>query len=150
MTAVEYSARNWTIKVRLVIEADDAEAASAINGEVIQRMGLMAKTAPQLTDFFVDGPRPCWYVITELDVTGLESITPDDAPTRFEFVVRELPDMPFMGHGTSHSGLWEWLSDSGGSASHSQSPHLAVRARESTSPTVQHLSRGRAGADHQC
>jgi hypothetical protein len=122
------SGEHWTVKVRLVIEAGDAGAASEINNEVLQRMGLLAKTEPQLADFFVAGPRPCWYVITDVDLTGLESITPNDAPTWFKFVIRELPGVPFMGHGDGHVGLWEWLPDSKGSAGDRQAPHPAIRA----------------------
>jgi hypothetical protein len=121
-------ALHWTIKVRLVIEADDANAARAINNEVLQQMGLVGEPGPQLTDFFVDGPRPCWYVITELDMSGLESITPDDATTRFKSVIRELPSVPFMGHGNSHCGLWEWLPDNWASPGHSLFPHSGIRA----------------------
>jgi hypothetical protein len=121
-------ARHWTAKVRLVIEAGDTDMVRAINDEVLQQMDLVAKAEPQLTDFFVDGPRPCWYVLTELDLSGLESITPDDAPARFRFVTRELPAVPFMGHGDSHCGLWEWLPDSGGLAGHPLFPHPGIRA----------------------
>jgi len=131
MAATEYRggpARRWTVKLRLAIEADNADAARAINNEVLQQMSLAAQTEPQLTDFIVDSPRPCWYVITELDLSGLESVTPDDAPTRVKFVIRELPNMPFMGHGDSHVGLWEWQPDTGGSAGNPLFPHPGVRA----------------------
>jgi hypothetical protein len=131
MTATEYRgepARHWTVKLRLAIEADTADAARAVNSEVLQQMSVAAESEPQLTDFFVDSLRPCWYVITKLDLSGLESITPDDAPTRFKFVTRELPGMPFMGHASSHAGLWEWLPDSWGSAGDRLFPHPGVRA----------------------
>jgi hypothetical protein len=121
-------ARHWRAKVRLVIEAGDADMVRAINGEVLQQMNLVAKGEPQLTDFFVDGPTPCWYVLTELDLRGLGSIMPDDAPARFRFVTRELPAVQFMGHGNSHCGLWEWLSDSAELAGHPVFPHPGVRA----------------------
>jgi hypothetical protein len=118
--------RRWTVKVRLVIEAADADAARAISEEVLQKMGVVVGAEPQLRK--PDSPEPSWYVVTELDLSGLGSITPDDAPTRFKFVIRELPGVSFAGRGDVHSGLWEWLRDSWGAAGQPLFPHPAVRA----------------------
>jgi hypothetical protein len=131
MTADEHRgrpARHWTVKVRLAIETSGSNGARAITEETLQQMGLVAEDEPELTDFFMDGPQPCWYVISKVDLSGLESITPDDAPTRFKFITRELAGLPFMGHGNNHCGLWEWLPDNWGSASHRLFPHSAIRA----------------------
>jgi hypothetical protein len=121
-------AKYWTVKIRLAIETTGSNGARTITEETLQQMGLAAEGEPELTDFFMDGPRPCWYVITKLDLSGLESITPDDAPTRFKFVTRELAGVPFMGHGNNHCGLWEWLPDKWGSATRRLFPHSAIRA----------------------
>jgi hypothetical protein len=129
MTTDEYRgdpARHWTIGLRLAIEASDADAARAINEDVLQKMGVVAEAEPQLTRSA--SPQPCWYVISKLDLSGLETITPDDALTRFRFVIRELPGVSFSGGGSSHSGLWQWLPDEWGSDGRRVFPHPAVRA----------------------
>jgi hypothetical protein len=94
----------------------------------LRQMGLVAEGQPELTDFFMDGPWPCWYIITRLDLSGLGSIMPDDTPTRFKLVTRELAGVPFMGHGNNDCGLWEWLPDDWGPAAHRVFPHSAIRA----------------------
>jgi hypothetical protein len=106
--------RNWRVLLRLAIDADDADAARIVNEEVLHAMDVVARAEPRPTRSA--SPQPCWYVVTEVDLSILETITPDDAPTRFKFVIRNLPYVPFMGQGDSHRGLWEWLPDSLGLA----------------------------------
>ena len=70
-------------------------------------------------------------VITDLDLSALESITPDDAVTRFRYVIRNLPGVAFTGSetGDRRSGLWQWLSDSWELAWQDQGlAHPAIRA----------------------
>jgi hypothetical protein len=100
--------------VRLAIDTDNADAARTVNEQVLHAMDVMAGAEPQLQRSA--SPQPCWYVHTELDLSGRETITADDAPTRFKVVIRNLPHVPFMGQGDSHHGLWEWLPDSWGLA----------------------------------
>jgi hypothetical protein len=121
-------AKHWTAKIRLAIEASGSDGARAITEETLQQMGLLAEDQPELTDFFMDGPRPCWYVITRLDLSGLGSVAPDDAPTRFKLMTRKLAGIPFMGHGNDDCGLWEWMPDNWGPAADRVFPHSAIRA----------------------
>lgn len=129
MTTDEYRGgptRQWTVRLRLAIETSDADAARVINEQVRQKMGVVAEAEPQLTKSA--SPQPCWYVITELDLSELEAITPDDAPTRFKFVIRQLPGVSFGGQGSIHSGLWQWLPDEWSLDGRRLFPHPAVRA----------------------
>ena len=79
---------DWIVRLRLAIDADDAPEAQAIAGAVLQQMDVMAGTEPQITRS--TGRVPYWNIVTDLDLSGLTSITPDDAPTRFRYVIRNL------------------------------------------------------------
>lgn len=100
------------MKLRLAIDADNADEARAIAEEVWRKMEVTAGAEPQITQSA--GRAPHWNVITDLDLSALESITPDDAVTRFRYVVRNLPGVVFAGGetGDRRSGLWQWLPDS--------------------------------------
>jgi hypothetical protein len=104
--------QGWNVKLRLAIDADNADEAAAIAGEVWRKMKVTAGTEPQITRSA--GRAPHWNVITDLDLSTLESITPDDAVTRFRYVIRNLPGAVFTGgeSGDRRSGLWQWLPDS--------------------------------------
>ena len=62
-------------------------------------------------------------------MSALESITPDDAVTRFRYVIRNLPRVVFTGSESSdrRSGLWQWLPDNW---------ELAWQDQELAHPTV--------------
>jgi hypothetical protein len=100
------------VKLRLAIDADSAVEARAIAEEVWRKMEVTAGAEPQITRSA--GRAPHWNVITDLDLSALESITPDDAVTRFRNVIRNLPGVAFAGGetGDRRSGLWQWLPDS--------------------------------------
>jgi hypothetical protein len=80
--------QGWSVKLRLAIDADNADEAA--------------------------GRAPHWNIITDLDLSALEPITPDDAVTRFRYVIRNLPGVVFTGpdRDDPRSGLWQWLPDS--------------------------------------
>jgi hypothetical protein len=44
---------HWTVKVRLVIEVDDANAARAVNKEVLRQIGLVAESCEPTWRTFV-------------------------------------------------------------------------------------------------
>ena len=67
------------MKLRLAIDADNADEARAIAAEVWQKMEVTAGADPQITPSA--GRAPHWNVITDLDLSALESITADDAMT---------------------------------------------------------------------
>ena len=75
-------------------------------------MEVTAGAEPQITRSA--GRAPHWNVITDLDLSALEPITPDDAVTGFRYVIRNLPGVVFTGGetGDRRSGLWQWLPDS--------------------------------------
>ena len=119
------------MKLRLAIDADNADEARAIAEEVWRKMEVTAGTDPQITRS--EGHTPHWNVITDLELSAaLESITPDDAVTRFRYVIRNLPRAALFTDGESgdrRSGLWQWLPDSWELAWQQQElVHPAVRA----------------------
>jgi hypothetical protein len=122
--------QGWNVKLRLAIDADNADEARAIAEEVWRKMEVTAGTDPQITRS--EGHTPHWNVITDLDLSALESITPDDAVTRFRYVIRNLPRAVLFTDGESgdrRSGLWQWLPDSWELAWQQQElVHPAVRA----------------------
>ena len=103
---------DWNVKLRLAIDADNADEAGAIAEEVWRKMEVTAGADSQITRSA--GRAPHWNVITDLDLSALESITPDDAVTRFRYVIRNLQGVVFTGGeaGDRRSGLWQWLPDS--------------------------------------
>lgn len=132
MTTDQYrggAARHWTVRLRLAIEAGSDDAARGINAEVLRKMGVVGAAEPELRH--TGRARPYWNVITDLDLSGLTTITPDDAPTRFKFVIRKLPVawMSCPGQVDRSRGKWQWLPDSWEQAmSDEEFPHPAVRA----------------------
>jgi hypothetical protein len=104
--------QGWNVKLRLAIDADNADEARAIAAEVWRTMAVTPGAEPQMTRSA--GRVPHWNVITDLDLSALEPITPDDAVTRFRYVIRNLPGVVFAGGETGDrcSGLWQWLPDS--------------------------------------
>ena len=100
------------MKLRLAIDADNADEARAIAAEVWRKMEVTAGAEPQITRSA--GRVPHWNVITDLDLSAREPITPDDAVTRFRHVIRNLPGVVFDGPATENPrfGLWQWLPDS--------------------------------------
>jgi len=125
----EDSHQRWNVRLRLAIDADNADEARVIAEQVWRTMEVTAGAEPQITRS--DGRTPHWNVITDLDLSALESITPDDAVTRFRYVIRNLPGVVFSGDaaGDRRSGLWQWLPDSWELARQDQElAHPAVRA----------------------
>jgi len=121
--------QGWNVKLRLAIDADNADEARAIAEEVWRKMEVTAGAEPQIIRS--DGRTPHWNVISDLDLSALESITPDDAVTRFRYVIRNLPGVVFSGDAADdrRSGLWQWLPDSWELAWQDQElAHPAVRA----------------------
>jgi len=121
--------QGWNVKLRLAIDADSADEALAIAEEVWRKMEVTAGAEPQI--IWSDGRTPHWNVITALDLSALDSITPDDAVTRFKYVIRNLPRVVFTGTAAENprSGLWQWLPDSWELAWQNQElAHPAVRA----------------------
>ena len=117
------------MKLRLAIDADNADEAWAIAEEVWRKMEVTADAEPQITRSA--GRTPHWNIITNLDLSALEPITPDDAVTRFRYVTRNLPGVVFDGPTTDNPrfGLWQWLPDSWELAwQHQELAHPAVRA----------------------
>ena len=104
--------QGWNVKLRLAIDADNADEARAFAEEVWRKMEVTAGAEPQITRSA--GRAPHWNVITDLDLSALESITPDDAATRFRYVIRNLPGVVFIGpdRDDPRSDLWQWLPDS--------------------------------------
>ena len=115
------------MRLRLAIDAEHADEARAIAEEVLRKMDVTA--GPRVTPSA--GRVRYWNIVTDLDLSGLMSITPDDAPTRFKYVIRNLEGAQFTspGAGDGNFGLWQWLPDSWEMAGQYQElAHPAVRA----------------------
>jgi hypothetical protein len=102
------SEHSWTVKLRLAIDADDESEARAIVGEVIQAMGVVVAGELQVTRTV--SRRAFWDVVTDLDLSPAGNVSPDDALTRFRYVIRNLPDVTFMSPRgqDSRTGLYQW------------------------------------------
>jgi hypothetical protein len=125
--------QSWTVKLRLAIDADNADEARTIAEEVWRKMEVTAGAEPQITRS--EGRTPHWNAITDLDLSGLESMIPEGAMARFGYVTRNLPGVVFTGpaQGDPRTGvwlwLWQWLPDSWELAWQQQElVHPAVRA----------------------
>ena len=97
----------WIVRLRLAIDAESADEAQAIADDVWQKMEVSAGAEPQITRSA--GRAPYWNIVTDLDLSGLESITPDDAVTRYRYVIRNLPGVVFTGPAPRdpRTGLWQ-------------------------------------------
>jgi hypothetical protein len=118
------SDQNWIVKLRFAIDAEDEAGARDIAGQVIQMITDLQVTRST-------GRMPYWNIVTDLDLSQVEPITPDDAQTRLYYVMRNLPNVTFMTPATSnkHTGMWQWLPDSWEMANrHEELAHPAVRA----------------------
>lgn len=144
---------NWTVKLRLAIDAEGEPEARAIAGEVIQAMDVA--TAGELQVARSASHRPFWNIVTDLDLSAAGNVTPDDALTRFRYVIRNLPGVTFMspGSGDEHSGLYQWLPDEWStSLNYEELVHPAVRAAGifvTASPAADTAHESSTGTDHQ-
>jgi len=122
-------AHNWTVKLRLAIDADDEPGARAIAGEVIQAMDVAVANELQVTRSV--SRRPYWNIVTDLDLSPAGNVTPDDALTRFRYVIRNLPGVTFISPRADdeRTGMYQWLPDEWSMArNYEQLVHPAVRA----------------------
>lgn len=132
MTSDEHgggSGRHWTVKLRLAIDAEDEPEARAIAGEVIQAMDVAVASALEVTRSA--SHRPFWDIVTDLDLSAVEPVSPDDALTRFRYVIRNLPRVTFISPppGDGRNTLYQWLPDEWGTAqNYEELVHPAVRA----------------------
>ena len=120
---------NWTAKLRLAIDADDETEARAVAREVIQAMDVAVANELQVTRS--PSRRPFWDIVTDLDLSPAGNVTPDDALTRFRYVIRRLPGVTFTspGAGDGRTGMYEWLPDQWTtSKNYEELAHPAVRA----------------------
>jgi hypothetical protein len=120
---------NWTVKLRLAIDAEDEAEARLIAEEVIQAMDVAVASDLHVTRSA--GRRPFWNIVTDLDLSAAGDVTPDDALTRFRYVIRNLPGVTFMSPRSDDErfGLYQWLPDEWNTAlNHEELVHPAVRA----------------------
>jgi hypothetical protein len=80
---------NWTVKLRLAIDAEDEAEARVIAEEVIQAMDVAVASELQVTRSA--SRKPFWNIVTDLDLSAAGEVEPDDALTRFRYVIRKLP-----------------------------------------------------------
>jgi hypothetical protein len=121
--------RTRTVKLRLAIDAEDESQARAIATEVFQAMDVAV--AGDLVVTRSVSRQPFWNIVTDLDLSAAGDVRPDDALTRFRYVIRHLPGASFISP-AAHDGpsmMYQWLPDEWGtSMNHEEVVHPAVRA----------------------
>jgi hypothetical protein len=142
---------NWTVKLRLAIDAEGEPQARAIAREVIQAMDVAVAGELQVTRSA--SHRPFWNIVTDLDLSAAGNVTPDDALTRFRYVIRNLPGVTFVSPGSEErSGLYQWLPDEWSSSQNFEElVHPAVRAAGifvAASPAADTADESSIGTDH--
>ncbi len=118
-----------TIKLRLAIDADDEPQARAIATEVFQAMDVAVAGDLEVTRSV--SRQPFWNIVTDLDPSPVRGCTPDDALTRFRWVIRHLPGVTFISPAADDgpSMMYQWLPDAWSMAmNHEELVHPAVRA----------------------
>jgi hypothetical protein len=117
------------IKFRLAIDADDESQARAIATEVFQAMDVAVAGDLEVTRSV--NRQPFWNIVTDLDPSPVRGCTPDDALTRFRWVIRNLPGVSFFSPAADDgpSMMYQWLPDEWStSMNHEELVHPAVRA----------------------
>ena len=77
--------------------------------------------------------QPFWNIVANLDLSAAGNVQPDDALTRFRYVIRNLPGASFISPAADDapSAMYQWLPDEWStSMNHEQVVHPAVRAAE--------------------
>jgi hypothetical protein len=146
-------AHTWTVKLRLAIDAESEPEARAIAGEVIQAMDVTVAGELQVTRSA--SHRPFWNIVTDLDLSAAGNVTPDDALTRFRYVIRNLPGVTFISPRSDdkRSGMYQWLPDEWSmSLNYEELVHPAVRAAGifvTASPAADTANESSTGTDRQ-
>jgi hypothetical protein len=118
-----------TVKLRLAIDAEDELQARAIATEVFQAMDVAV--AGELEIARSASRQPFWNIVTDLDLSAAGNVRPDDALTRFRYVIRNLAGASFISPADDDepSMMYQWLPDEWGtSMNHEEVVHPAVRA----------------------
>lgn len=112
--------RTWSVRARLSIDADNEQQARMVVEDVLAHLDLNVCGTPALVTPSTAGR--FWKSETELDLSALSVIQPDDAVTRFKYVVRNLngATLTSSGQPDEDRGLWEWLPDRWEMANHSE------------------------------
>ena len=143
----------WTVRLRLAIDAEGEPEVRAIAGEVIQAMDVAVAGERQVTRSA--SHRPFWNIVTDLDLSAAGDVTPDDALTRFRYVIRNLPGVTFVSPPSDDqcSGLYQWLPDERSTSLNCEElVHPAVRAAGifvTARPAADTASKSSTGTDHQ-
>jgi hypothetical protein len=102
----------WTLWLRFAIEAASHDEARAVIGQALARleMELPLHGEPTIQPLGLrDG---IWVATVEPDLTGLQSIEPDNAATRVRYVSSHFgADVLWTGRATGHQAKWEWPPD---------------------------------------
>lgn len=102
----------WALWVRLAIEAASSDEARAAAGHALAglEMELPLRSEPTIQPL---GLREgIWVATAEPDLTGLESVEPDNAVTRVRYVSGHFgPDVLWTSRATEHQAKWEWPPD---------------------------------------
>jgi hypothetical protein len=118
-----------TVKLRLAIDAEDEPQARAIATEVFQVMDVGVTGELDVTRSV--SRQPFWNIVTDLDLSAAGNVNPDDALTRFRYVIRHLPGVTFISPrgDDGPSMLYQWLPDEWTTSMNQEEVvHPAVRA----------------------
>jgi hypothetical protein len=102
----------WTLWVRFAIEAGSQQEVRVVTGQALAglEMELPLRGEPTIQPLGLrDG---IWVATAEPDLTGLQSIEPDDAATRVRYVCSRFgTDVLWTARATGHQAKWEWPPD---------------------------------------
>ena len=101
--------RTWTVRVRLSVDANSEQQARAAVEDVLAQLGVAVRGTPAVAAPATAGR--FWRGEAELDLSGLPAIQPNDAATRFKYVVRNVSGVTLASSGQpdEYRALWEWL-----------------------------------------
>jgi hypothetical protein len=95
----------WTIWMRFAIEAPGEREARAIADGVLGQIGIVLDGQPATAP----SGEGAWTVTANLDLSGLKSIEPDDAPTRLSYVTGHIPgNVTWLSRAGERQGTAEW------------------------------------------
>jgi len=99
------SETGWTVTARFAVDAADETEARAVVSGVLEKMEM----APSKDPVSASAGEKTWTVEAELDLSGLETVDPDDARSRLQYVTRNLGGLTWrVVRADERQGKFEW------------------------------------------
>jgi hypothetical protein len=99
----------WNVTMRFAVGVPDEPEARNIVSDVVQAMDV--SVGKQLEASPAADSEDCWSITASLNLSGLQSIEPDDAMSRFRYVTRNLAGISFARRpkASDTANVWEWV-----------------------------------------